>query len=149
MSVLSDNLKKNENVIFEAKVHWATLIVPSILTLVTYGIGLIWLIPTIIRLFTTEISLSNKRLVGKVGLINTKSMDSPLNKINSVSVESKLLGKIFGYGTVIVNTASTTYYFKNILGANDFKNRIFTEMDNYEESKITEQAQAMAKAMKS
>ena len=147
MSNLSNNLKKGEEIIAEAKVHWASLIIPAIF-ITCYFIGLIWFIPALIRLFTVELSLSNKRLVGKVGMINTKSMDSPLNKINSVTVESKLFGKLFGYGTIIVNTASTTYYFKSIKDANNFKNLILSEMDNYEESRIKEQAQSLVSAMK-
>lgn len=147
MSILSDNLKKDETMVGEAKVHWAILIIPALLTFV-YFIGLIWLIPRIIRMLTTELSLSNKRLVGKYGLINTKAMDSPLNKINSVSVESGLFGKIFGYGTVTVNTASTTYVFKFVKGAANFKNMISNEMDNYEEFRIHQQAKSMAAAMK-
>ena len=91
MSVLSENLKKDERVILEGTVHWASLIVPGLLIFL-YGLGLIWFIPGLIRMLSTEVSLSNKRLVGKYGLINTKAMDSPLNKINSVSVDSGLVG---------------------------------------------------------
>ena len=147
MSQLMDNLKKDEVMVSEGKVHWAILIIPGLFTLM-YGIGLIWLIPRIVKILTTELSLSNKRLVGKYGLINTKAMDSPLNKINSVSVESGLFGKIFGYGTINVNTASTIYTFKFVKGASNFKNVISNEMDNYEEAKIQQQAKSMAAAMK-
>lgn len=147
MSKLSSNLQKNEQVILEGKVHWATLIVPAILTFFG-GIGLIWLIPRLIRMFTTELSLSNKRLVGKYGLINTKQMDSPLNKINSISVESGLFGKIFGYATITVNTASTYYVFRDIVQAENFKHNVLEEMDRFDEARIKEQASAIAGAIK-
>lgn len=146
MSNLSSNLQRNEVLIMEGKVHWASLIIP-ILTTIFLFIGIFWLIPAVIRMFTTELSLSNKRLVGKYGLINTKQMDSPLNKINSVSVESGLFGKIFGYSTITVNTASTIYVFKNILNGESFKYAILEEMEKYDEARIKEQANAIASAM--
>ena len=147
MSKLSTNLQKNEQVVLEGKVHWAPLIVPGIFILF-YGIGLIWFIPRLIGMLTTELSLSNKRLVGKYGLINTKQMDSPLNKINSISVESGLFGKIFGYATVTVNTASTVYVFKNIAQAENFKHNVLEEMDRFDEARVKEQAAAIAGALK-
>lgn len=147
MSKLSSNLQKNENVVLEAKVHWATLILPGLLIL-CYGIGLIWFIPRLISFLTTELSLSNKRLVGKYGLIRTKQMDSPLNKINSISVESGLFGKLFGYATVTVNTASTVYVFKSISKAVNFKKCVLEEMDRFDETRIKEQAAAIAGALR-
>lgn len=146
MSILSNDLRKGEQIVLEAKVHWATLIIPGIFTM-AYGIGIFWLVPRLIAFLKTELSLSSKRLVGKTGLINTKSMDSPLNKINSISVESGLLGKIFGYGTIIVNTASTTYSFKYMKDANSVKSQIFNEIDQCEETRINDQAQNIATAM--
>lgn len=149
MSKLSNNLQRNETVIMEGKVHWATLIAPVILTFITCGFMIIWLIPRLIHMLTTELSLSNKRLVGKYGLINTKQMDSPLNKINSVTVESGLIGKIFGYATITVNTASTVYIFKNIANGDAFRYSILEEMEKYEEARIKDQASAIAGAINS
>ena len=146
MSKLSENLQRNEEVVLEAKVHWACLIIPIITSCLIIGIPS--LISRLIAMFTTELSLSNKRLVGKYGLINTKQMDSPLNKINTISVESGLGGKIFGYATVTVNTASTIYIFKCIANAENFKHNVLEEMERFDESRIQEQAKAIANAIK-
>lgn len=147
MSKLSDNLQRNERLLLEGKVHWATLIIPGIFILF-YGIGLIWFIPRLINMLTTELSLSNKRLVGKYGLIHTRQMDSPLNKINSISLESGLFGKIFGYATITVNTASTVYIFKNISQGENFKYNVLEAIDRFDETRIKEQAAAIAGAIK-
>lgn len=146
MSKLSGNLQKNEEVVLEAKVHWACLIGPIIASLFIIGIPV--LISRIITMVTTELSLSNKRLVGKYGLINTKQMDSPLNKINTVSVESGLFGKLFGYATITVNTASTIYEFRHIAGGENFKHNVLEEMERFDEARIQEQAKAIANAIK-
>ena len=146
MSKLSGNLQRNEEIVLEAKVHWACLIIPIIFSLLIVGIPA--LISRLIAMSTTELSLSNKRLVGKYGLINTKQMDSPLNKINTISVESGLFGKIFGYATVTVNTASTIYDFKYIANAESFKHNVLEEMERFDETRIQEQAKAIANAIK-
>ncbi|MBO4399795.1 MAG: PH domain-containing protein [Lachnospiraceae bacterium] len=146
MSKLSQNLQKNEEVVLEAKVHWACLIIPIVFSFIIIGIP--YLISRLIAMKTTELSLSNKRLVGKYGLINTKQMDSPLNKINSVSVESGLFGKIFGYATITVNTASTIYNFRFIANAENVKHEIMEEMERFDEARIQEQARAIANAIK-
>lgn len=146
MSKLSQNLQRNEEVVLEAKVHWACLIIPIVFSFIIIGIP--YLISRLIAMKTTELSLSNKRLVGKYGLINTKQMDSPLNKINSVSVESGLFGKIFGYATITVNTASTIYNFRFIANAENVKHEIMEEMERFDEARIQEQARAIANAIK-
>ncbi len=146
MSKLSQNLQKNEEVVLEAKVHWACLIIPIVFSFIIIGIPS--LISRLIAMKTTELSLSNKRLVGKYGFINTKQMDSPLNKINSVSVESGLFGKIFGYATITVNTASTIYNFRFIANSENVKHEIMEEMERFDEARIQEQARAIANAIK-
>jgi len=47
-------------------------------------------------------------------MISTTQMQSPLNKIDSVSYSSGLFGKIIGYGTVRISTTSSTFKFRFI-----------------------------------
>ena len=141
------NLLKDEEVVFVAKVHWASLIIHVILMIIF--IGFITIIPAIIRLVTTELGITNKKLAGKMGLINTKVVDSPLSKINNVSVESGLFGKIFGYGTIMVSTSSEVYNFKCIKSPEVFRSTLMQEVDKFAETQMKKQASEMAKAMRS
>ncbi len=125
MARLNLNLSKEEEVIAQASVHWASIIGPIILTLILgpfFLIGLFFVIRTVIRIYTTQLMLTSKNLKGKIGWINTNEMDSPLNKITAVSIDQQLLGKMFGYGTVVVTTASNTYYYKCIKSPINIKN---------------------------
>lgn len=143
---ISKNLGRNEQVVLQAKVHWACLIPSFIMSFM--GIGIPFLIGKIIKMVTTELGFTNKNFIGKVGLINTKVLNSPLNKINNISVESGLWGKIFGYGTVHVDTASGNYDFKCIARADNFRTNLLNAIEQYEQDKIKKQAQEMAAAMK-
>jgi uncharacterized membrane protein YdbT with pleckstrin-like domain len=85
-SYLERNLGKDEHIMHCAKVSLIT-IVPHIF-LMSIFIGFLTIIGAIIRIFSTELCFTNKKIVGKVGLISTKVMESPLDKVNNVSVEN-------------------------------------------------------------
>lgn len=143
---IMDNLGKDEALVTQGKVHWACLIPHILLFLVFIGFLTIW--GAVIRMFTTELALTNKRIYGKVGLINTKTLDTPLNKVNTVSVSSGLFGKIFGYGTLHITSSSGEYLFKGIKSPDTFRNAIMTEIDRFDEARIKKQASEMASAIK-
>lgn len=130
-----------------------SIVIKSRPTLVRVIIGIIWFPPIIafftrlIRRATTELTLTTNRVIGKTGIINTRSLDSKLDKVQSVSVENGFWGKIFGYGTVCVTTAGSIVYFKDISKAEKFKQAVLRQQDLYEEEKARKQAQLMASAM--
>ena len=121
------------------------------------GILLCWLlfIPTIKAIIATikfthvELAVTNKRVVGKIGVFNTKSLDAPLNKVQNTSVTQKMFGKIFNYGTVKINTAAGEYQFDAIKNAEAFKGMLMAQIDQFEEDRLKQQANQMAQAMAS
>ena len=143
---IMDNLGKDEALVTQGKVHWACLIPHILLFLVFIGFLTIW--GAVIRMFTTELILTNKRVYGKVGLINTKTLDTPLNKINTVSVSSGLFGKIFGYGDLHITSSSGEYLLKGIKSPNTFRDAVMQEIDRFDEARIRKQASEMASAIK-
>lgn len=144
---IENNLSKGETVIRKAKIHGVTL-VPHVLAMFIF-IGFITIWGALIRMFTTDLGFTNKKIIGKTGLIKTQSLNSPLNKINDVGVSSGLFGKIFGYGNIVISTSSGRYVFKGVAKPNDFKNALHAQIDTFDEERIKKQAQEMAAAMKS
>ncbi len=146
------NLGKNETVIKKANLNGLFL-----LSAWLKGILFCWLllIPTIKAIIKTvqfrniELAFTNKRIVGKVGVANTKALDAPLNKIQNVSVEQKLGGKIFNYSRIVINTAAGAYNFDAIQNGNDFKSMLMAQIDQFEEDRLAQQANQMAQAMAS
>lgn len=110
-------------------------------------IGLVWLPRDLIRYFTTKLEITNKRIRGKIGLVNTNELDSPLNKINSVQVLQGFFGKIFNYGTIVITTASSVFEFGYITNPNEFKNILNNQIETYDENKMDMQAKKIAEAM--
>lgn len=146
------HLNKNEVIVQKAKLNgimlfwkWVWGIVGAVLLLIPTFKA----IAATIQFNKTELAVTNKRIVGKLGVFNTKTLDAPLNKIQNTSTESKFFGKIFNYGTVIINTAAGEYKFGGVKNVEAFKGMIMNQIEEYEEQRIKDQANQMATAMAS
>lgn len=51
---------------------------------------------------TSEFAVTNKRVVMKFGFIRRSSLEVLLTKIEGVSVDQGILGRILDYGTIVV-----------------------------------------------
>ena len=147
---VENQLGKNEAIVKKADLNGLFLLAAWI-----KGILFCWLlfIPTIKAIIATvrfnhiELALTNKRVIGKVGVVNTQSLDSPLNKIQNVGVTQKMWGKIFNYATVEINTAAGKYVFYAVKNAEAFKGMVSAQIDQFEEDRLPQQANQMAQAM--
>jgi len=110
-------------------------------------IGLIWFPKDLIKFFTTKLVITNRRVNGKTGLINTNELDSPLNKINGIQVKQGLFGKIFNYGTMTITTSSSVFKFDYINNPNEFKTILNNQIEAYDDERIEKQAKKLAKAI--
>ena len=50
----------------------------------------------------TEMAVTNKRIIAKTGLADRRTIELLLSRVESIAVEEPPLGRILGYGTVIV-----------------------------------------------
>ena len=149
---VENNLGKNEVIVKKADRNALFL-----LSAWLKGILLCWLlfIPTIKAIIATiqfnhvELAVTSKRVIGKTGVVNTQSMDAALNKVQNVSVTQKLSGKIFNFGVVAINTAAGEYKFGEIKNPESFKGILMAQIDQFEEDRLTQQANQMAQAMAS
>jgi len=141
-----NHLNTGENIINESNVSWIVIVPHIILLFFFVGIFTIW--KPLIAKFTTELCLTNKKIVGKIGFLKTKSLDAPLDKINNISVSSGFWGKILNYGNVRIDTSSGIFEFSYIKNAEEFKTSVLNQIELYKEEQIKKQAEAMANAIK-
>lgn len=69
-------------------------------------IGLIVAIPGIVRVLTTEIVLTDRRVASKHGWFSIAVTSTPLEKVNNINVTQSVLGRIENYGNLEVTTAT-------------------------------------------
>jgi uncharacterized membrane protein YdbT with pleckstrin-like domain len=118
-SYVQSNLNTSEVVEYETNLHWVVLV--SFSTLLTGGI---LAIPKLIEIFTSEFAITNKRIIIKVGFISRRTLEMNLQKIESINVNQSVLGRILGYGTIVViGSGGTKERFANISNPLEFRNQ--------------------------
>lgn len=65
-----------------------------------------WTIAPLIRWATTHFAITNRRLIFRTGVFTKTGIDIPLARINSVQFRHELIDRMFGTGTLIVESAS-------------------------------------------
>lgn len=80
-----------------------------------------------------EYFLTNRRIIQQTGVLNKRSVDSYLDKVNNVEHVQTLWGRLLGYGDVLVDTASETgtTVFRQISAPLDFKRWIVSASETY------------------
>jgi uncharacterized membrane protein YdbT with pleckstrin-like domain len=109
-SYVESALTKGEQVMYQGKVSiWslAPLFLLGLLFLAFYGFGLLFWIAAAIRYFTTELAITNKRVIAKFGLISRSTIEINIQKIESIQVNQGILGRIFNFGSIVVAGAGS------------------------------------------
>jgi hypothetical protein len=73
----------------------------------------------------TEMAVTNKRVIVKTGLAERRTTEILLSRIESVVVDEPAIGRILGYGTVIVRgTGGTPEVFEKIYRPLEFREQV-------------------------
>ncbi len=109
MSYIDESLIAGETVLHRARVSgWVLLprILLGLLLLVVL-IGLYFLVSAWVEYRTTEIAITNKRIIAKFGFIKRSTVEINLAKVEALRVEQGVLGRMLDYGTIIITGAGT------------------------------------------
>jgi len=89
-------------------------------------------IKSFFRYFNMDVAITNKRVIGKTGIIRVETMDAPLDKINNVNVSKGLFGRMLKYGSIIISTANFgTFRYDYISNVDEYKSILMAEIDKY------------------
>ena len=59
--------------------------------------------------WTTEIAVTDRRVIYKRGFINRHTIEMNMDKVESVDVDQSLLGRIFNYGNITVRGTGSSF----------------------------------------
>ncbi len=159
-------LQKEEKVLLVTYRSWLQLAVPVLLMVIgfvaSYFIGFIefwgWIAAVagvvyfLFAYWSWKVDIwvvTNFRVIDETGLLNHYAKESPLEKINNVSYDQNIWGRIFNYGHVEIQTAAeigaTDYY--NVHSPKRLKDTITLAQSEYKNIQLTSQARQMAQAM--
>lgn len=132
MGYVEKNLMNNEKVVYKANMHWF-IFVPSILIFIIGisfivislffvevrdqdakaifslgGFAIIFIafwsfIMAIIQKVSTELAVTTKRVIAKIGFIRRNTIELNHSQVESFHINQSILGRIFDFGTIIIN----------------------------------------------
>jgi uncharacterized membrane protein YdbT with pleckstrin-like domain len=106
-----------ETIIEKAQIHWFIFVSDVLMLLLALaimdyqwmlaaGIAAVTIFTTIkdlIYYLTTELALTNKRVIAKFGWIQRHTIELSLARVESLTVNQSIFGRIFNFGTLTVN----------------------------------------------
>jgi len=102
---------------FSGPLRWVS-IACLLVAAIFFGIGFV-------RRSATEMAVTNKRVIVKSGIVNRRTIELLLPRIESIAVEEPALGRVLGYGTVIVRgTGGTPEVFPQIARPLEFREQV-------------------------
>jgi uncharacterized membrane protein YdbT with pleckstrin-like domain len=122
MSYIDRNLLPGEQVVYRTRLHWLLFLAPVLFTVVVLlpiawfvangtwshyawipmAIAFLILITTYIKRQSSDFAVTNKRVMMKMGVFSTRSIELLLNKIEAIAVNQSFLGRTLGYGDIVI-----------------------------------------------
>jgi uncharacterized membrane protein YdbT with pleckstrin-like domain len=145
MGYIEDHLIENERVIYRTTLHWAILLGPGMIivlaglwipskgmsALTLLALGVIWGVVSTVSLQTSEIGVTDKRLLLRVGFPLRRKYDISLEKIQIVDIYQPSLGKFLNFGKIIIQSAGgKRYAFRMISSPIDLRDEIARQVDS-------------------
>lgn len=123
MSYVSKILQSSEQVIHAGRLHWVMYLTPSLIFCLALGVlglptapnlrSVIYIVSACLgliafltafrawfRQFTTEIAVTDRRIIYKTGFIARHTAEMNTHRVETVGVEQGIFGRVLGYGTV-------------------------------------------------
>lgn len=139
MGYIESNLLPNEEVLYRANLHWIIFLKSFIVVALgivflavepTIGgigvvIGLLAGLPAFIQYMTSELGVTTKRVIIKVGLVRRRTLELLLRQVEAISVDQSILGRILGFGSVtLTGTGGVREVFHNVSSPLELRKRI-------------------------
>jgi uncharacterized membrane protein YdbT with pleckstrin-like domain len=139
---VESNLLAGEQLIYKAHLHPIIFALPIALAAVGISVligaskvpaaGVILLvlaavmtIPPYIAVKTSEFAVTNRRVLIKVGWLHRQSLELLLQKVESISVDQSLMGRMLNFGTIGVRgTGGSRERFPNIAQPLEFRRQV-------------------------
>lgn len=107
-SYIEGALIKDERVMYIGHISlWSLshLLFLGLLTLPLFGLGLVLWLMAYIQYKTTELAITNKRVIAKFGFISRKTIELNIARVESIQVNQGIAGRIFNFGTLVISGA--------------------------------------------
>lgn len=85
-----------------------------------------------VRRNATEMAVTNKRVIIKVGFMTKRTIELFLSKVESVGVEQSLFGRMMGFGSITVRgTGGTNEPFDHVADPLEFRRQVQHQIEQH------------------
>ncbi len=109
----------DNSIVYQARLHWILFLWPLVLFfgaiilsirvvqfyevgLFLAGFAIIWFSMVAINYLCSSLTIKQNQIILSTGIIVRKTLDIPLNKIESIDIRQTLLGTLFHYGSLVI-----------------------------------------------
>jgi len=85
------------------------LLALGLVLLPAFGLGLVFWGIAYVRLKSTELAVTTKRLIVKHGFIRRSTIEINILKAESLQVDQSLLGRLLNFGTLVISGTGTSH----------------------------------------
>jgi uncharacterized membrane protein YdbT with pleckstrin-like domain len=90
-----------------------------------------------VRRNATEMAVTTRRVVIKQGLVDRKTIEMLLNKIETIEVSEPMVGRMLGYGSItMVGTGGTSEPFHKIAHPLQFRSEVQQQLEKLSPAKL-------------
>ncbi len=98
--------------------------------------GTVSALGAIIEVISTELAVTSKRVIAKIGFIQRHTIELNHSKVESFNVDQGILGRIFDFGKVTVNrTGGAKLPVPNIASPLDFRRKAMVTIDQNQQKR--------------
>jgi uncharacterized membrane protein YdbT with pleckstrin-like domain len=111
-SYVEGALVAGEKIVHQGQISlWSVwhLLALGLLLLPVFGIGLIFWGIAYIRIKSTEVAVTTKRLIVKHGFIRRSTIEININRVESIQVDQEMMGRMLNFGTLVISGTGTSH----------------------------------------
>ena len=140
MSYVDNSLIPGEEVAFRTRLHLIIFAAPLLLLALSVGLfaygwtpaaeillalAIVWGLAKYVAYASSEFAVTNKRVIIKVGVLRRRTVEMLNAKVEAVAVNQGIVGRIFGYGNIVVTgTGGTNEAFNGISSPLEFRRMV-------------------------
>jgi uncharacterized membrane protein YdbT with pleckstrin-like domain len=127
-------------VVFRTRLHLIIFFIPIVLLAISVCLfvytvpvaaesvlaaAVLWFLVKYVDYASSEFAVTNKRVIIKVGVLRRRTVEMLNTKVEAVSVNQGILGRILGYGNIVVTgTGGTNEPFNGISSPLEFRRAV-------------------------
>jgi uncharacterized membrane protein YdbT with pleckstrin-like domain len=93
-------------------------------------VALVCIVAALIKRGATEMAVTDKRVIVKVGVASRRTFELLLQKVESIGVEESMMGRILGYGSVVIHgTGGSPEAFDRVAHPIEFRKQVQQQIE--------------------